>query len=86
MFGILGAMSSVKVCIYVEPDHLGMSLFEVRQMAMTIADAYPNPGRYVSSFGFLNYTVLRRKDFCMVEVTPGAGYHNLFGDPTIHYS
>ena len=83
MLVILAAMSSVKVNIYVDPDHIGLSIIEVRQMAITIAESYPEPGRYVSSFGFLNYTVTRSKDRCVVEVTSGAGLHNMFGEPPI---
>jgi|TARA_R100000951_G_scaffold56787_1_gene47682 hypothetical protein len=77
-------MNPVKVVLYVEPEHLGMSTSEVRELALSIAEAYPNPGRFVSSFGFLIYTVVRRADGCMVEVTPGAGFHNLLGEPPIN--
>jgi hypothetical protein len=77
-------MSAVKVSILVDNEHIGLSIIEVREMATTIADAYPNPGRYVTSFGFLNYTVIRKKDSCVVEVTNGAGFHNMFGEPPIH--
>ncbi len=77
-------MPPVKVEILVEPDHIGMTIMEVKQMAVTIAEAYPTPGRYVTSFGFLNYTVIRKSDTCTVKVTNGAGFHNFFGEPPIN--
>lgn len=77
-------MSDVKVIVYVEPDAIGMNLFEVHEMAVTIADAYPRNGKYVASFGFLNYAVTRTDEKCVVEVTEGGGFHNAWGDPVIH--
>ncbi len=78
-------MNEVDVIVYVDAGSIGLTLFEVRDMAITIANAYPKPGRYVASFGFLNYTLIRTKESCKVEVTEGGGFHNAFGEPVIHY-
>jgi len=81
---ILAPMSMVNVKVHVEPDHIGLSLIEVKHLAVTIAESYPNPGRYVSTFGFLVYTVIRTKESCTVEVTQGGGFHNLFPEPFVN--
>lgn len=52
---------------------------EVEDMAVVLADAYPEQGRWVSSFGFLTYIVVRKGGDLVVEVHEGYGYHGLYG-------
>tara|TARA_R100001440_G_scaffold59882_2_gene79633 strand:- start:761 stop:925 length:165 start_codon:yes stop_codon:yes gene_type:complete len=48
-------------------------------MANVLAEAYPHPGKYVSSFGFLTYEILREESGVSVDVFEGFGYHGLYG-------
>ncbi len=48
-------------------------------LACVLADAYPEDGRFVASFGFLTYTIKRQGGLCVVEVTEGYGYHSAWG-------
>lgn len=52
---------------------------EVEDMAIVLAEAYPEQGRWVSSFGFLTYIVVRKAGDVVVEVHEGYGYHGLYG-------
>lgn len=48
-------------------------------MATVLAEAYPKPGKYVSSFGFLTYEIKRGEHGVEVDVFEGFGYHGLYG-------
>jgi hypothetical protein len=52
---------------------------EVVDMATVLAEAYPKPGKYVSSFGFLTYQIKRGEHGVEVDVFEGFGYHGLYG-------
>lgn len=48
-------------------------------MAYVLAEAYPDEGKYVSSFGFLTYKIERTSEHVVVEVYEGWGYHGMYG-------
>jgi hypothetical protein len=70
---------STTIKILLDLDDHFISKQEVLSMAEAISDAYPDEGTYVTSFGFLCYTIKRRVDSCVVEVTEGYGYHSAWG-------
>jgi len=48
-------------------------------LCTALADAHPDRGSYVVSFGFLTYKIKREEESCLVEVTEGYGYHSAWG-------
>jgi len=69
----------ININIYLDLDDHYISHEEVVDMARVLADAYPDNGRWVSSFGFLTYIISRRRDDVLVEVYEGYGYHGFHG-------
>lgn len=69
----------LKIQIHMDLDGYEITRNEVEDMAVVLADAYPEQGRWVSSFGFLTYIVVRKGDDLVVEVHEGYGYHGLYG-------
>lgn len=68
-----------QIKIHIDLDDYEISRLEVIDMACVLADAYPDEGHYVASFGFLNYKIDRQPDRVVVEVYEGYGYHGLYG-------
>ena len=68
-----------QIKIHIDLDDYEISRLEVIDMATVLADAYPDEGRYVASFGFLNYHIDRRESGVTVEVYEGWGFHSLYG-------
>ena len=68
-----------KIKIFIDLDDHEINLHEVSDMAVVLADAYPEVGHWVASFGFLTYKVVRETDSVVVEVHEGFGYHDLYG-------
>ena len=69
----------LQVRILLDLDDHFIEESEVMDMAAVLADAHPEDGRYVVSFGFLTYTIKRQDVLCVVEVTEGFGYHSAWG-------
>ena len=69
----------LKIQIHMDLDGYEITRNEVEDMAVVLADAYPEQGRWVASFGFLTYIVVRKGGDLVVEVHEGYGYHGLYG-------
>jgi len=68
----------VRVIIETDLEEHYITKPEVLEMAGVLAESYPNPGVYVTSFGYLTYKVHRKNESCVVYVTEGHGYHGLW--------
>lgn len=69
----------LQVRILLDLDEYMIEEQEVMDLSTALADAYPDDGRFVASFGFLTYTIKRQGEMCVVEVTEGYGYHSAWG-------
>jgi len=67
------------VKIYIDLGEYEITKREVLDMAYVLAEAYPDEGKYVSSFGFLTYKIERTSEHVVVEVYEGWGYHGMYG-------
>jgi len=70
---------SLQVRILLDLDEHYIEESEVKDLCTALADAHPDEGSYVVSFGFLTYTIKREAESCVVEVTEGYGYHSAWG-------
>ena len=68
-----------QIIIHLDLEGYEITKREVLDLASVLADAYPDKGKYIAAFGFLNYHITRTDDGVTVEVYEGFGYYSLYG-------